>query len=475
MNAERLSALDVSFLDLETPGAHMQIGALATVEAEPLRRPDGGIDFDRISRFVAGLLPRVPRYRQRLARAPGLDHPYWVDDEHFRLAYHVRHTALPRPGSPRQLKRLAGRVFSQKLDPERPLWELWVVEGLEGDHFGLILKAHHSLADGVAGAGLLTTMFTSPEDPPDRWRPRPAPPRVRLLAEEIGHRLTGWRQVPRIVRRAVDGTRGGLHAGAAAALRTTRVGLSSAAPTQLNPRHVSPHRRFDGLALPLAEVKEIKARLGGKLNDAVLTIAAGGIGRYLRRQGIDVARLGPFRALCPVNTRGDRGGLGNRVALMFATLPLGERDPVVRHAKVREETSYAKGDAGYARASELFEDVADATSRALVTELMRLAVNRRAFNVIITNIPGPPFDLHLLGCRLATIHPQVPLYESQALGIALLSYAGTLFWGFNADWSVVGDLHLLVADVRASFEEVRDAARRSAGSAEGSTQEQAGS
>lgn len=458
MFAERLSALDASFLDLETYGSRMQIGALATFDATPVARDSGGIDFERIARFVEGALEAVPRYRQRIARARGLGHPYWIDDDHFRLRYHLRHAALPAPGDERQLKRLAGRVFSQRLDRDRPLWQLWVVEGLEGDRFALVFSVHHCLADGIAGAGILRALFTASEQARPPWTPRPAPSRAGLLAMEIRHRARAVAAVPGRIRRGAQAPRRTFETARDAmqrALATLRTGLSAASPSPLNPRHIGPHRRFDACRLDLDAMKAVKNAHGGHLNDVVLAVAAGALGRYLRRRGQDPTELDDFRALVPVSTRtGASAAAGNAVALMYVRLPLEETDPLTRYRAVLAETHRAKVDAGYAQTSALLESVADATATSLVTGLMRVTVARRSYNVVITNVPGPPFPLSLLGARMEAVYPEVPLYDNQALGIALMSYDGGMYWGFHADWSVLDDLHRLADDVRASFGEL---------------------
>jgi WS/DGAT/MGAT family acyltransferase len=460
--AERLTALDASFLDIETRGSHMDIGALAILEKGELRTADGGIDFPRIERLVEVNLSKVPRHRQRLVRVPVLAQPYWVDDAQFRLSYHVRHTALPRPGSERQLKRLTGRIFSQRLDPDRPLWELWVVEGLEGERFAMVLKAHHCLADGIAGAGILLELFMAEEREPPSWTPRPAPSPRALIEMELRHRAGGWRKLTGGLRAAAADPRSSLRNAREVvhgAVDTLAAGVTQARSTSLNPRHVGPHRRFDTCRMDLEELKEVKRRLGGKLNDVVLAVATGALHAFLRRREGTHDRDVAFRALVPVSTRGKDGGLGNRVALMLVSLPIDAEEPLERYRLVREATDHAKLESGHASASELFEDVANWTATTLVADLLKLAMTRRSFNVVITNVPGPPFELSLLGAPLSAIYPRVPLYENQALGIALLSYHGGMYWGLNADWSRVDDLHVLASALDASFAELLGAAR----------------
>ncbi|MEM1415732.1 MAG: wax ester/triacylglycerol synthase family O-acyltransferase [Myxococcota bacterium] len=466
---ERLSALDASFLGIETPGSHLQIGALAVFGMGPLREPHGGVDFARLKEYVGAALDRVPRYRQRLMHAPLFGQPYWIDDEAFHLDYHVRHTALPRPGDERQLKRLAGRIFSQRLDPTRPLWELWIVEGLSGDRFAMVLKAHHCLADGVAGASILATLLMGNSKANDApWTPRPAPTPRALLEAELRHRGRGWRRLGRDLATVARDPRP--HLGAArklmtGAVRTLSAGATPADRTPLNPDGVSPHRRFDGCRIELGAMKKVKNALGGTINDVVLATTAGALRRTFERQGVLADALHDVRALVPVNTRGKAhgkkpgAGTGNSVALLLAKLPLDVADPRARYERVMAETRYAKTQSQNAEVTAVFEDVADFASTGLAVELMKLATRQRSYNLVVTNVPGPPFSLGLLGAPMEAIYPLVPLYENQALGIALLSYAGGMFWGFDADWTQLPELHLLVQDVRASFAELLALAR----------------
>ncbi len=460
---ERLSALDASFLGIESDVAHMHVGALVVFEVGPLRKGDG-IDFERIRDYVGSALAGVPRYRQRLSWVPGLGHPVWVDDDHFNIHYHLRHTSLPRPGDDRTLKRLAGRIFSQKLDRSRPLWEFWVVEGLTGDRFALIPKLHHCMIDGVAGVDFMARLLrpTDDDSPPESaepWEARQAPSASKLFASELGYRAGAS-------GRAVDRTRGALQdfSGWLSGTRdkisdvssALRAGLSPASPTPLNPRHIGPHRRFDVCRMELERVKEVKRLLGGKVNDVVLTTATAALGRFLRRRGVDVSKLDDYRALVPVNVRSelDASAGGNRVAMMLAKLPIDELDPKRRYERVIEMSTFLKTESGQASGSQLLQQIGDVTTPNLVRDVFRVAGMVRAFNIVITNIPGPPFPLYLLGAKLDSIFPLVPLFENQAVGIALFSYAGGLYWGLAADWNTVPDLHELSEDLSASFDEL---------------------
>ena len=465
---DRLSALDAAFLEVEDAATHMHVGAVALFELGRLRTPDGGLDFERVLAAAGPILRSSPRFRQRLARVPLLDHPVWVDDERFNLNYHLRHTALPEPGDERLLKRLAGRIFSQQLDRGKPLWELWFVEGLEGDRFAVISKIHHCMLDGIAGVDLIAALRGDEPPPGDegggRWLPRPRPGGAQLLADELARRASApWR--------ALGGAARSL-ARPGAALRSLRdaaeaVGeaagqaLTGGSPTPFNV-DIGPHRRFDWTRIELAATKEVKNRLGGTVNDVVLATVAGALRRVLRGRGVRVKHL-DFRALIPVNVRAEdeHGQLGNRVSFMVARLPLDESDPRRRLARVIETTRALKA-SKQTLGAELLESVADWTATSLFARYARLGALSRAYNMVVTNVPGLPSSAVLLGARMLEIYPLVPLYSNQAAGIAIFSYDGALFWGFNSDWDALPDLHDLVEAVHAEFELLAKAAAAAA-------------
>ena len=458
--SERLSALDSSFLTIEHDGSHMHIAALIVLEKGPLGLDHGGVDFDKICEHAEAALEQVPRYRQRVVKTPVLGQPQWVDDDHFNIRYHLRHAALPRPGDERQLKRLAGRIFSQTLDRSRPLWELWVVEGLDDERFALILKAHHCLVDGVGGAELLVALLSSRGGESD-WEPRPAAQPHELVEQELKHRWQGLRRVGDMVRGALEKRQHLVEDAAQIAHESSefvKAGLTPCSDSVFNTKQVSPHRRYDVCELDIGEMKAVKKKLGGKLNDVVLATAAGAFKRYLERRGIDPASYEDFRAMLPVNLRKDDSSTGNRVGMAFVNLPIAEADPAARYAAVVEATQHVKGSAAHAKTTETVEELSDILAPSLVGSLMELSGQLRTMNVVITNVPGPPFELQLLGARIEQVFPLVPLFRNQGLGIALLSYNGKMFWGLNADWNVVPDLHLLTEDIRASFEELKRAA-----------------
>jgi len=463
---ERLSALDSTFLEVEDDNAHMHVGAVSLFEAAPLLQADGTVAIEQIRRFVESSIHRIPRYRQRLDTIPVFGNRIWVDDNRFNLNYHVRHVGLPHPGDERLLKRLAGRIMSQKLDRGKPLWELWVIEGVAGGKIAMINKAHHCLTDGVGSVELLgALMRPTPEQRKDadehhRWIPRPAPARGDLFRNELLRRvtepLTALGAATAAVRdpiRSVEKLRNSI-LGLGEALGP---GLHPASPTPLN-TDIGPHRRFDWLTMDLSTVKAVKNQLGGTVNDVVLAIVSGALRRFLRGRGLRVDDL-DFRAMIPVNFRSDtdRQHLGNRITMMVASLPVSERDPRARLARVIEVTRELKTSRQPAGIRTL-EDLSDLTLTTLFTAFSRLSTRSRAYNVVVTNVPGPPIPIYFLGAAMQSVFPLVPLSNDQALGIALFSYNNSFFWGFNSDWDALPDLHDLVTAIEIEFARLQEAA-----------------
>ena len=454
---ERLSGQDASFLVFETPNSPMNVGGTSVFDGGSLVRRDGGVDVARFKAFIASRLHAVPRYRQRLAFVPVENQPVWIDDERFDLDYHVRHVALPKPGDDEQLKRLSADILSRPLDRGRALWESWIVEGLAERRFAIVSKTHHCMVDGVSGFDLSAAMMgTKPKrsfGPARPWHPRRPPSGVEMLRDDVLTRLRLPLALP-TPRRAREVLRSDLGRQLSAIWQTLQSGLRGAANTPLN-GPTGPHRRFDWLAIDLAEVKEVKARLGGTVNDVVLATVAGAVRRFLARRGTGVARL-DFRVAIPVNVRTaeDLHQLGNRVSVWFMQLPIDERDPRRRMRRVCQMTAELK-QAGHAAGTDALMKLADWAGPAVVNFGARFASRVSPYNLIITNVPGPQFPLYLLDARLLQGYPLVPLFENQGLGVALFSYDGQVCWGFNADWDLVPDLAAFVADVEASFAELQ--------------------
>ena len=452
---ERLSALDASFLDVESKASPMHVGAALIFDAKPLTLGHGGLDIERLTKYTEAALDSIPRYRQRVEWVPGFGHPVWVDDDRFDMHFHLRHTRLPLPGDERSLKRLVGRLFSQHLDRSRPLWEFWVVEGVENDRFALIIKVHHCMVDGVAGVQLIEALLQiSPEAvecEPIEWRARPAPGRAELILNETNHRVDGVRKLSHFMPRVRENFQG--------LSSVLRSGLKPTPRTPFTEQDISPYRRFDWTSVDLDEVKAIGKSLGGTINDVVVATTTSAVRRFLLRRGSDVDSMERFRTVLPVNTRKAGGqSVGNHVAMLLADLPVAERDPLERLRKVVRVTTELKKESNQAGGAELIEDVADLTTKRLVSELYRIAMRLRTYNLIITNVPGPRVPLYMLGAPMLAIYPMVPLMQNQNLGIALFSYAGGLHWGFNADWESFPDVHEFVDDLRVSFAEYKELA-----------------
>ena len=480
---ERLSFLDSSFLHLESQTQPMHVSGVGIYEAGPLRKADGGIDVDRIREYLESRLHYIPRYRQALAFTPLDGRPVWVDDQHFNIQYHVRHTALPRPGDERQLKRLSARIMAQQLDRSRPLWEMWVVEGLEGgDRFAIIAKVHHAMVDGVSSVDLLTVML-SPEptdqfEPAPRWIPRPAPAPFQLFEAEairrikapleaaldLRHAMSRWgRERPQTpgssgAHERLEDPRSNLQT----ALRATTSAISGmvrqVSTTPLN-QPIGPHRRFDWTSMPLAEVKAVRHGLGGSVNDVVLATVTGAVRRFFEGRHVNVDTL-DFRVMAPVSVRapGERGTLGNRVSAWMVDLPLSERDPRRVVARIRETTEKLKASKD-AMGAEVLTRAASWTPSTLLSLGARLMTRAFPFNLVVTNVPGPQMPIYLLGSRMLVNYGMVPLTDYLGLGIVLFSYDGNLAWGFNADWDLLPDLHDFVAATTDSFAELRRAAQ----------------
>jgi WS/DGAT/MGAT family acyltransferase len=462
---ERLTAQDRSFLVFEGSNTHMHVGGVTIFERAPLATPDGGVDIERIRSYIGSRLHWIPRYRQRLATIPIEDYPVWVDDEQLNLQYHVRHTSLPRPGDDRQLKRLTARIMSQQLDRRRPLWEVWLVEGLQDDRFAMILKTHHCVVDGISGVDLMSVLLrptpeTTFEEPP-RWTPRPAPTAAKLLRDELLRRVATPMDVVRWARGVLrDPQRTGteLLESSWAALDMIGIGLRRPADTPVN-QPIGPYRRFDWHRLDLADVKAVKNHLGGTVNDVILATVTGALRRFLIRRRSDPSTL-EYKAVVPVSVRSpaEFGTSGNHVSGWMLTLPIHEPDPVKRLVELSQTTDRLKH-LKQGRGIEIFTQVAE-LANPILTLGVRLAARMHPYNLIITNIPGPQAPFYMLGAPMLGGYPTVPLFEYQGLGVATFSYDGNLFWGINADWDLVHDLHEFVADIAASFKELHTAAMR---------------
>ena len=456
---EPLSVLDQTFLAVETPSAYMHIAATIIVDGERLRRPDGCFDMKLFKEYILSRLPHIPAYRRRLASIPLENRPVWVDDDHFRIDQHVKMSTLPPPGGSRQLKRRCEEILERPLDRQRPLWEIWAIDGLEGGKTALLCKVHHCMVDGLSGVALLTALFqVSPErtiPPVPRWTPRPAPTGAEMLGDEIRRRvrrsLNVLSRLPSVLREPADSTRrlGTRLSGLVGFLRS---GLQPIMETPLN-APIGPHRRVAFVDFSLAEVKTVKAVLGGTVNDVVLATVTGAIRQILERRG-GIPRQGMFRVAVPVNTlaAADRTGLGNHVGAWIMSLPVRESDLLRTLRIICKQTGDLK-ETAQAASGEILTETVEWTTARLVPLGARL-VSRAQPSLIVTNVPGPAAPLFVLDAPVEAIYPHVPLFGRQGLGIALFSYAGRLCWGLTGDWDLLPDIETVAGDIRASFQEL---------------------
>jgi WS/DGAT/MGAT family acyltransferase len=453
---DRLTAVDASFLVQEGPVSHMHVGGLTIFEGPPPA-------LDDFLEQLRNRLHLVPRYRQKLAHPPlGTGRPVWVDDPNFNLDYHVRQTALPSPGSEDQLMRLTARIFSQQLDRSKPLWETWLVEGLEGNRFALISKTHHALIDGIAGVDLATVMFDLSPVPPaiehtgQPWQPQPEPGAADLIASGLKGAVRAGIDVASRAASAVTRPDYTLRAARDAAEGVGEIvwaTLNPAPPTPLNVE-IGPHRRFVGLRMDLADFKRVKNALGGTVNDVVLTIVSGSLRRFLQGRGIRTEGL-ELRALVPVSIRPEqeRGQLGNRIAVMRGPLPVYIEDPLERLASVKRAMDGLK-ESKQAVGAEVLSGVQNFAPPTILAQASRLNFSTRLFNLIVTNVPGPQFPLYVLGREMQDVFPVAFLPKDHALAVAIMSYNGKVNFGLLGDYDAMPDIELVGQGIEDSLSEL---------------------
>jgi WS/DGAT/MGAT family acyltransferase len=449
--ADRLTGLDTSFLHMERAGAHMHVASTIIFEGE-------APSHQEFRDHIASRLHLVPRFRQKLRFIPfDQGRPVWVDDPHLNLEYHVRQTALPAPGSDEQLRNLAARIFSQQLDRSKPLWELWLVEGLRGDRFAIVGKSHHALVDGVSGVDITTVLFDVDAEPqgrsssPPPWLARPEPTDLKLFSDAMKERLTSPKEIVRGFRAVLRGPRQVLR-GVGATSKMVGAGLS--APHTVFNVEIGPHRRFAITQTDLAELKRVKDAHGGTVNDVILSVVAGAIGKYLRARGHSTEGL-EMRAMVPVSVRAaeEHGSLGNRITAMMAPLPIWAEDPVERLHIVTEQMGDLKS-SGQAVGAEILTKVTDFAPTTIASQAARLQPAQRFFNLVVTNVPGPQFPLYVLGRKMESIFPMVPLARRQALCVGIMSYNGQVNFGLVGDYDAMADLDSFALDLEAATDEV---------------------
>ena len=459
---DRLTAVDASFLAQEGPVSHMHIGGLVICEG-----PAPG--YEEMLDHIRTRLHLVPRYRQRLAQPPlETGRPLWADDPTFNLEYHVRQTALPAPGAEDQLMRLVARIMSQQLDRSKPLWEMWIVEGLQDGGFAVISKTHHALIDGISGVDLATVMFdlspvpAEPPHPDEPWQPHAEPTGADLVA---GGALGLARVAAGAVAGAISFVRrptATLRVVAEAAEGLGEVawaGLNPAPATPLNVE-IGPHRRYRVVRNELADFKEVKNAFGGTVNDVVLTVVAGALRDWLHSRGVRTEGL-ELRALVPVSTRAsdERHALGNRITVMRGPLPVYIADPVARLRAVKAAMDGLK-ESKQAIGAEVLTGVQSFAPPTILAQASRLNFSTRLFNLIVTNVPGPQVPLYVRGREMADVFPVAFLPKGHSLAIAIMSYNGQMNFGLLGDYDALPDIDRIADGIEAALAELVMLARR---------------
>ncbi|HEY1285672.1 MAG TPA: wax ester/triacylglycerol synthase family O-acyltransferase [Solirubrobacterales bacterium] len=460
---DRLTSTDASFLVRETSASHMHVGGILIFEGPPPRYVD-------LVEHVRGRLGQVPRFRQRLVTPPlEAGRPLWSDDVNFNLTYHIRHTALPEPGGEDQLRRLAGRVFSQQLDRSKPLWEMWLVQGLERDRFALLTKTHHAMVDGISGVDIGTVLFDlepipEPARVEDGWEPEPMPSTTHLLARGASDAAS---TPVKLAERAIDAVR---HPESAARrVAEALEGVSEVLGAFANPapdvplnQPIGPHRRFVMVRSDLATFKTIKNALGGTVNDVVLAVVTGALRRWLHDRGVRTEGL-ELRALVPVSIRAEdeRGELGNRLAVMRGPLPVYVEEPARRLRVVTEQMEGLKR-SKQALGAEVIARFNDFAPPTLLAQASRINFSTRLFNLIVTNVPGPQLPLYVLGREMEEVFPVAFLPEDHALAVAIISYNGRICFGLLADYDSMDDVETISTGIEESLAELESEAASAA-------------
>jgi diacylglycerol O-acyltransferase / wax synthase len=460
MDMDRLNTLDAEFLHLEDGIAHMHIAG-AAVFADPAP------SIDELTTLLASKLHLIPRYRQRVRTVPfELGRPVWVDDPHFDLGYHVRHRALPSPGDDITFDRLMGRLMSRPLDRERPLWEAWLVEGLEGGHWALVFKVHHCMVDGIAGVELLTALL-DPEPhitpgTPEPWEPEPEPPGAVKVLDAWGGLAADAIRTARAIPAALIHPARTAHTALGTVQGIIRFAnqLGARPPLSIEGT-IGPHRAWAHSSASLADVKTIRSVFGGTVNDVVLAAVSGGYRSLLESRGED-ADHAVVRSLVPVSTRNadGQGVADNQVTALLYDLPIQIADPVERLRSVHERMTELKAshmdEAGVAVVS-----LGNLAPPMVVGQITRMATRamhqlpQRSINTVTTNVPGPQFPLYCLGREMLEYRPFVPISHGVRVGTAILSYNGHLSFGITGDYSTAPDVDVVAVAITADIDELR--------------------
>ncbi len=458
---DRLSPLDVSFLYMEGPTTPMHVGSVCV-----LQQPPGGFDYDRLVDLISQRIALVPRYRQKVKSVPGrLANPVWVDDEDFDVTYHVRRSALPKPGGEAQLRELAGRLFGRRLDQNRPLWEIYLVEGMSEDRVAIITKTHHAMVDGVSAVDIGTVILdTTPEPrtvPDDDWKPARTPGPARLMVGAGKDLIRRPTQAMDTVRTSVGDLRAttGKVKDVAGGVVASVLTMAKQAPESPLNVPIGEARRFGTAATDLDDYKRVRKVHGGTVNDVVLATVAGALRTWLLTRGEAVTATSVVRAMVPVSVRDPSSSTGgNRVSSYFVDLPVGEPNAVMRLHQVSYAMRGHKESGQSIGADTLVQlsGFAPPTIHALGARAAS-TFTRRVFNTIVTNVPGPQFPLYAAGAKMLAIYPVVPLAKGQAVSIGLTSYDGGVYYGLNADRDAMPDIDVLAQCIEESLTELVEA------------------
>ena len=462
---DRLSTLDAEFLHIEDGISHMHIAGGCVFAGKPPSE-------EELVGLVAGKLHEIPRYRQRVRTVPfELGRPVWVDDPHFDIHYHVRRTALPAPGGDAEFDALMGRLMSQPLDRNRPLWETWLVEGLADDHWALVFKIHHCMVDGIAGVRLLEVLLdispVTPVSEPRPWSPEPEQSGTELVLNAWAGLATDTITSARRLTEAVADPRRGLATASSTVRGLTRYArnLVSGPPLSIEGT-IGPHRAWAHSDASLADVKAVGRALGGTVNYVVLSVVSGGFRRLLETRGED-PETATIRSLVPVSTRGTdaRGVPDNRVSAILFDLPVGVADPVARLVDVKAGMTDRKG-SHMAEAGEAVTTIGDLVPPMVVGAITRAGsrmmrrIPQRTIGTVTTNVPGPQFPLYCLGREMLEYRPFVPIAHGVRVGVAILSYNGRLFFGVTGDGTTAPDVDVLAQGIIAEVDALRALAAR---------------